>query len=389
MRSIIALLLTFALIITASSAAEEGNNMKLNPVFDHVMETGTYTALDYELAEEFFSRKMQLNGGCTAIVKALENGDTIVGRNMDLSFSFRPAFIIRTKVPGCYETVGVSYTPFAGKSYEEILRVGLTETEYALLPFQCTDVMNSAGLYVEINMRNSETDENGELTFQCKGTNPGAKHRVCSLSLVRYIGEHCGSVKDVKDYLNTLDIYTPCTDEMNWNFCFIVADSTGNRALIEIARDKISFLEGESAQANFYLTEEFAALQKMGAGYGRYAQVTGHINEVLSEEDMMKLMDSVAYTTMYFEDCAFDARTEAVGVQPHWTSEYVTDPAHAEEIEAYLKHLRDTIPLKSFEQLAADGNSWESVFTEVANCNERTLTVKFFEDGERIIRLGF
>lgn len=389
MHKLIALLLALTFIIAAFASAEEENNMKLTPVFDRVAETGIYTELDYEAAEKFFAQNMQIDGGCTAIVKTLENGDTIIGRNMDLNFSFKPAYIVRTKVPGCYETVGVSYTPFLGKSVEELLESGIDEKDYNLLPFACTDVMNSAGLYVEINMRNGETDENGDLVFRCKGTNPASDHRVCSINLVRYIGEHCGSVAEVKDYLNTLDIFTPCTDSMNWNFCFIVADASGNRALIEIARDKISFLEGESAQANFYLTDEFAALEKEGAGYGRYEQVTGHIDEVRSEEDMMALMDSVAYFTMYSEDCAFDARSEIVGAKPGWTTEYVLDEANAEEVEAHLRHLRQTIPAKSLKQLATDGDSWLSVFTEVANCSERTLTVKFFEDGERVIKLGF
>ena len=389
MKTIIALLLALVLTTASFVFAEEENTVKLDTVFDHVMDAGTYTELDYALSEEVFARKMQLDGGCSAIVKTLENGDTIVGRNMDLNFSFKPAYIVRTKVPGCYETVGVSYTPFGGKSYEEVLEKGLTYEESALIPFSCTDVMNSAGLYVEINMRNGETDENGNLIYQCTGTNPGAEHRVCSINLVRYIGEHCGSVAEVRDYLNTLDIFTPCTDAMNWNFCFIVADASGKRALIEIACNKISFLEGQSAQANFYITPEFAARETHGAGYGRYEQMTSHIGEVHTEEDMLALMDTVAYFSIYGDDCKFDMRSELVGTQPHWTAEYVMDDKNAEEIEAYARYLRETIPAKSFEQLATDGDSWESVFTEVANCNEKTLTVRFFEDDAKIVKLGF
>lgn len=388
MKTVIALLIAIVLIAAIAVAGEE-DRMYPETVFDYVCDAGTYTELDYDLAEEYWKKSMTIDGGCSAIAKTLANGDTVVGRNMDLSFSYKPAYIVRTKVPGCYETVGVGYIPFDGADFAEVREKGIDNVQYKMLPFRCTDVLNSAGLYVEINMRSGETDENGELIYRCTGTNPDSGHRVCSISLVRYIGEHCGTVAEVKDYLNTLDIYTPDTDMMNWNFCFLVADASGDRAVIEIARNKISFLEGESAQTNFYLTPEFAETEKLGAGYGRYDRLTSLIGDVESEEDMAELMDSVAYFSMYTDDCKFDMRSELVGILPEWTAEYVLDEANADEIDAYVRHLRETVPAKSFDRLAADGNSWQSVFTEVANCSARTLTVRFFEDDAKTVTLGF
>ncbi len=390
MKKILSVALTSLLATSMLLPNANAENLNPEPVFDHVLDAGTFTELDYENAERVFAGAMQIEGGCSAIAKTLDNGDTIVGRNMDLNFSHKPAYIVRTHVDGGFETVGVSYVPFMGADYEEVMKNGIDEEQMKLIPFECTDVMNSEGLYVEINMRSGEYDEDGNSVFGCTGTNPGAEHRVCSIVLCRYIAEHCASVSEVKDYLDTLDIYTPNTVGMDWNFCFLVADKTGKTALIEIACNKISFLEDYSAQCNFYRTEEFAKKEHKKAGVGRYTLLNDGIDDVQSEDDMFKLMDKVSYFSMYSPDtCEFDYRTELVGLNPGWTDEYVQDEANRKEVENYARETGERVQAKSLEQLQDDGTSWESVFTEIANCNSRTLTVRFFEDDEKMITLGF
>ena len=34
-------------------------------------------------------------------------------------------------------------------------------------------------------------------------------------------------------------------------------------------------------------------------------------------------------------------------------------------------------------------NYWESILTTVTNCNNKTMTIRFFEDDSRVLELGF
>lgn len=72
---------------------------KLSKVFDPVYDLGDYKTLNYSYAKEFYKNQNDNWGGkCSAVAKNLENGDTIVGRNMDLNISNKNAYIFRTKL---------------------------------------------------------------------------------------------------------------------------------------------------------------------------------------------------------------------------------------------------------------------------------------------------
>lgn len=86
--------------------------MKLKKIFNSVYETNEYNKLNYEYAEQFFKERYdgwKFHGGCTAVTKTLSNGDTITGRNMDLTISNKVAYVVRTRCEGKYSTIGLSY----------------------------------------------------------------------------------------------------------------------------------------------------------------------------------------------------------------------------------------------------------------------------------------
>lgn len=364
--------------------------MNAKVLMDHVIDAGVFTELDYEYSKASIAKAYDnMGGGCTAVAKCTDEGRMLVGRNMDLNISHNPAYVVRTKVPGCYETVGLSYTfKENAPTYEYVKENGIPEEFRKTIPFLSCDVMNEKGLYVEINMRSGELDSEGNPKYSCTGTNPDSDERVHAILLTRYIGEHCATAAEAVEYARSLDIYTAVGGFDAWNFCFMIADATGDFGLLEIARNRVIWHDRQPAQANFYITPEFAEGELMKAGLDRYRVVTEGVDEVDSPEKMYELMDKVSYHQIYsYDRCGFDYRSEFIGIEPHWTIDYVMADENREEIDAYAKELSETLG-KLPRSLKQDRNTlWESVFTEVADCSEKSLTVRFFEDENRKMTL--
>lgn len=390
MKKIITAILTISMVLAMTSCSS--GRRQVTEVFDHVVDIGTYTEINYDYADEFFRRNFDGWVACTAVAKTLDNGDTVVARNMDLNICDKPACILRTKVPGSYETIGLAFTNNLGVTWDEITTEGIPEDCDLLAPFMATDILNSEGLYIETNMRSGEVWTDGTSKFGCEGTNPDADVRVCSLNLPRYLAENCKTVKEaVAVAKNNLDIYTVNEENFSWNFCFLLADASGDYGLMEIADNKISWLEGQQAQANFYITPEFAKNQEMKSGVGRYDYVMSHIDAAKTEDDMYDLIRGVSYRQIYTLDPEpkFDARSEFVGFNPHWTYDYIMAPENQKEIQEFREWLDKKFRSYSREELEAKNEYWESTFTNIVNCNEKKLFVRFFEDEERTLTLTF
>ncbi|MBQ0041481.1 MAG: linear amide C-N hydrolase [Clostridiales bacterium] len=362
--------------------------MKLNQLADYIFEVEKYTELDYDFAESGFAAKFDgwNGGGCSCIAKQTEDKQMLIGRNMDLTISNKPAYVVRTECPGKHKTVGIAYSYFSGPDYEDVLKNGVDDAYAKVLPFMCCDTMNDAGLYIEINMRNGENNADGSSKFGCSGTNPGA-HRVCSMNLVRYIGENCASVDEAVEYVKSLDLYTP-TENIPWNFTFIIADKSGHFGLLEIADNKVSWLDGQQAQTNFYLTKEFNEKEEMKCGLGRYDMLMKGLGDVQNEDDMFQLIDKATYFRVYRENPTYDVRTEYVAIEPDWTTDFVLGDENAEVVQARVQRNIERIGKLTRKELQDATKYWESIFTVVANCNSRELRVRFFEDNERVFKFG-
>ena len=231
--------------------------VKVSKVSEGVYETEVFTSTYQKFNDWFLKYIFSGNpGGCSAVAKTLENGDTIVGRNMDFYVSNKPAFVVRTKEKDKYETIGVAYYDQFVPDVDVVEKKGVPRVVYCMLPTYCQDVMNDQGLYVEVNMRYSEYDPMGEIMFADTHTNPKSEVRKCIAGINTQICQNCATVKEAVEYVEKLDIYSPQTDEMQWNFCYLLADATGDYGLLEVADNKVSFLDKQQIQTNFYVTEE-------------------------------------------------------------------------------------------------------------------------------------
>ncbi|MCQ2742596.1 MAG: linear amide C-N hydrolase [Bacilli bacterium] len=390
----------------------------LNRIYDYVMDAGTYQEIDEDTAYAYLDSTLDVYGGlCTAVAKNTKTDGVIVGRNMDLYISNNPSYFFRTECKNRYKTMGLTYINNVLPRYEDVAINGLDKAMHQVIPTFATDVMNEHGLYIEVNMREGDVEKDGSLTFACKGTRSTKglpyERRLCASALCFYLGQRCKTVAEAVEYAtNKLDLYTPGPETpLPWNFCFVLADATGEYGLLEIASEKVIYTRGSipghcdsgdkemrsgSCQANFYVAPELAATQKMKVGLGRYQKVKEAWPSIENESDMFTLLDSLTYFQAYFPQCKFDNLSEFVGTivddsslakrigldEKYLGYKWDLDFVYANEkiVRSYIEYQREKLLDLLREGKLHDANSyWESAFTIVANCTEKRMFVRFNE----------
>ena len=102
---------------------------------------------------------------------------------------------------------------------------------------------------------------------------------------------------------------------------------------------------------------------------------------------MYELMKKVNYSKVYDpENCDFDVRTEFVSVRDDLTYSVMTNNEIKDKVYEGLIEYCKQYSNKTRQELQDDGTKWESTFTEVANCTDKTWFVRFFEDDNRTIK---
>lgn len=359
---------------------------RVKKIFDGVLDAGTYTKIDYSYERKLNKDRFDNWGGCTAIAKNID-GNTIIGRNMDLTVSDKAAYVFKTDIKGKYKTINLSYTyrDYA-MDYKDAIN-GLSEDFYNFLPFISDDVMNEKGLYIEVNMRPGEGSK-----FSCSGTSPSSDERVYMFSLPIYIGLNAANIDEALEYIKTLDIYSK---NGYWNFAFMIADATGRYGVLEFSDNKAYWNEGQNAQANFYIADELSAKNTLRSGVGRYNYVRERIDEVKNKDDMFNLINDVRYSRTYSSDAKFDVRSEFVDSQETcnhaddapWTYDYVMEDPDG-KVARCINKIREFYPYTTRDELKAAG-FWEATFTEVVDIKNREIRVRFFEDDSRVYTLKF
>lgn len=401
MKKILIILLSILVVSGCSPTKINNHKNELHELDKYLFEVDEYQTLDYDCADAFYAKSNDnWGGGCTAISKMVK-GHRLIGRNMDQSISNKCAYIIRTNA-GKYKTVGLVYTHRDySPDYEEILKNGISDEFYYCLPFMCDDVINDAGLHIEINMRHNEYWPNGEDKFACQGTNPNSEDRVYMFEIPRYVIENCANVEEAKKYISTLDVYS---QNNYWNYCFIISDSSGHSSLLEFSSNEIHWLDEENienytwldkynfkaiAQANFYLNENAWYIQDIKTGEGRFTTLQNGIENVNNRSDMYDLIRKVQYSNYYldYDECKnnyFDPRTECVGEISWATYELIMhqdfEKIAREEINKSNTEVRELTRQEKQDACIY----WESIFTEVVDVDEKEIFVRFYENEDML-----
>ncbi len=359
-------------------------------VADHVIELPTLNHVDQEAVLAADSLMLDKKLGCSAVAKVLDNGDMVVGRSMDLAYSDRPAYILRTAVPGHYKTVCISYNPYFGPTFEEAAKNGISEMDLATALAFSEDALNEKGLYVEVDMRMGEPESTG--IKPSTGTNPGAKERMSWMALCRFLAERCANVEEAVALAQTVDVHNAKTETFDWGGALLLADASGHFGILELVDNRLIWVDGQRAHANFYVNDEYRNRTLFQCGKGRYDVLMAGIDAVKTEEDMARLIYKVRFSQLLDPDTSeFDPRSDFEEIDPemyHEAGIHTTQDALSEEnrdkMTEIMRKIGQRERAKTPEQLKAEGTQWLSAFQTVANCNEGTLRVRFFENKETL-----
>ncbi len=323
--------------------------------------------------------------GCTTAVKRLPSGDTLVAHSMDSFYSMRPGYIFRTAVPGHLKTVGLAYDPYSGPDFVKAAQEGLSEKELWPLLFATTDILNEKGLYVEFNMRPGEPEYFG--IKKSRGTKRGAAERMSILALVRYLGERAGSVEEAVSLAQTVDVHGLSDGRVDWTGALTIADATGRYGVLELVDNRLVWNEGEAVQANYVVSPEYKNHALYGTGHGRADVMQKGLGSVASEAQMESLLRKVRFSQIVSPyTCPFDVRDEFTGDDSPGLRTFglTMKEALAEENRDYMGRLANqyaqSVGSQSLAQLKHEGVQWQSIFQVVANCNQQTMQVMFFEN---------
>lgn len=258
---------------------------------NYVIDCDRHRNFDFDRAraycDQYFDIRKRI--GCTAFGTRAENGDVLIGRNLDLTVSQFPCYITHVKW-GKYDTLNFTYDEIGDNrtKYGELLEAGaIDEDYYNALPMVASDSMNSAGLYIEYNMREYEKQ------FICLGTNPECDTRICTVSLPFVVTSNCATVKEALKFMReSLNLYTMVDRSIasGWNLCCMMGDATGEYGLLEIANDEIRFLPRQHGQGNYYIYPEYNCISRDQSGYGRLQFGLERIDQIQNDAQMMDLM---------------------------------------------------------------------------------------------------
>lgn len=355
-------------------------------IADYIFETPKYETLDYDFADKYFMENYNnWGGGCSAVSKVID-GHMLIGRNMDLNISNKCAYVVRTKGndKGELDTIGLAYTfRDVSPDYSKVCNdQGIEDEWYKLLPFMCDDVLNSAGLHIEINMRHAEFWPNGDDKFSCEYTTENKQARkVYMFEVPRYVGSNCKTVDDAIKYIkNSINIYNK---KGYWNYAYIISDCSGKSCLVEVAQNNIFITNPNNdnavIQTNHYRYPDLNYIEDTQTGLGRYSFLEHNIVNVTNKKQLYDLMEYINYFQYYSNNCKFDRRSEIIGEYGFLTKEFVYDELKQQDVEKIFNELYGEVSKKSREQLRNDNKYWETTFTEVVDCNEKTINVKIFE----------
>lgn len=380
-------------------------------LMDYVVDVGTITAVDEAAAlKAMDTRSSQTPGGCSCVVTQVD-GKNLVGRNMGLAITENTAFKFMLDM-NQYRAIGIAYTSFRDLKFADVKANGVSKEFLQALPFIASDYLNEAGLYIETNMRN------GESGFECTGTNPGAEVSVNAVGLPAYLASRCATVDEAVALVKSLNIWTP-TEPVAWNFAFMLADAEGSYGLLEIAKDKVIFSPGRNGQANFYYAPEFAADAQYQTGEARYACINEGLENVKTQDQMLKQMQKVYYSQCYdlehLHDCPFDIRSEFIESFPvdeagnvnlengsllNCTSDWVLDDSHVDLtydcIAAYVSSYFGAYRTDSgydFAAIRADAKNhpdfWVSAYSFAVDCSAKTMKAHFWENTDITLDFSF
>lgn len=293
----VAVLVVLAAAVTAGCVGSSGpaplsgtvSHGDITEVADYLYEV-TYDDYDETNMMEYAQYMAELfekAGTPPSACSAVHHGDYF-GRNFDYVYSDASSVVVH--VPASdkrYASVGVAgsvicWTP-------EYIEAGMSDEDFALLPFATLDGINEKGVGI-----NSNVAPVYDLEKPTTGTNPG-KMNLPMEFVPRYVLDHAASAKEAVDLLSACSLVAmngcPEGFELHWLIC----DSTESY-IVECINNEMKAVNGD-VMTNFYLTTD--SLTPHSMGIERYNVLKENIAEAVSVDGMDSLMQRAQYTKMY------------------------------------------------------------------------------------------
>ena len=322
----------------------------------NMMENAKYMA-------DFFKEANNPPSACSSV----HNGD-YYGRNFDYVYSDASSFVIHvTASDKRYASIGVAgsvicWTP-------EYIETGMTEEDFALLPFVTLDGINEKGVGI-----NSNVAPVYDLEKTTTGTNPG-KMDLPMEFVPRYVLDHAASAKEAVDLLSACNIVSmkgcPEGYELHWLIC----DATESY-IVESINNELKVVKGD-VMTNYYLTIDSPLPHPVGVE--RYNVLKENIAEAVSVDGMDHLMQRAQYTKMY------EPKTT-----PHRYSEiYISIPEEGIDIsinssEESKQAVLDIVSERYLsKERKPDNTIWHTLHSSVYDLKNLTLRLHVQENYEK------
>lgn len=412
------------ILITATTAlllSGCGNNSASmdHPVrlMDYVLDLGVIKDYDEKKMMDFCKEKYFVPSefGCSCVVTQVD-GKNIVGRNNDITITENSCFKFILDI-NQYKALGLCYCyQFQDKlSYEYVLNNGLDDFSKMIIPFVATDYLNEKGLYIQTDMR---YEEDG---YEVTSTNPKSDVDLFLMSFPGYAATRCKNVYEAVGLaMAGVNIYNNVdpSKTVTWNFAFTLADAEGNYGLLEVAKNKVSFLPKQNGQANYYVTPEFAKDAKFQSGEPRFKVLNEGLDQVKTLDNMLKHMEKTYYTWSSewdkLDEAPYDVRTECVGCFPvdkdgkvsldgdtkncttAWlmdekNKDYVFDIIKTGNKELYSTYKNNDGTWNYPKLRKAYGtipDFWITMFSVAVDCSARKMKVRYFQDSTKEIEFS-
>lgn len=362
-------------------------------VYEHFTDMGNYTILlndrDVACDDSILAHQDEKIAvpSCTATAKLNSKGEVIMGRNMDIDVSQMPCYIQHLH-GSKHDAVIFSYRGPSDKyRYDQMDEIDKDEQWVMSIASGVSDAMNDAGLYLETNIRERDTDYH----MDCEGVFPGKK-KVCFSMLATLVALNCSTVDEALEYIrNSYDWYGNEThlfaEPYRLNICFMIGDATGNFGLIEFGDNQMHYLPYSPGQANYYMTPALAEYANSGSGFGRLSKALEGLPKCETEQDMMDNMLRNAWRGELLHPGSMGYSDMETSLAVRRATPKDTLQARLEAQLAPIQPLAEQYYKGNEKPLRDNGTVWTSSFNFGVNCHTKHLRLRLWEREDCVIDL--
>lgn len=303
--------------------------------------------------------------GCSTVLCKDSEGVPVVGRNYDLDIRSNGAtVVIHTAPEGGYKSVGVADCGQTGLSVNDIKTESRNKELLLYAPYYTMDGVNEAGFACSLMLLN----EGGSVQDTGKNWLP-------STLVVRYLLDNASSVDNAVELLSQMDLKadylvdTLRSAERGTSFHWALTDASGNKAVIE-------YVDSEMIVNRYPLKV-------------KYNEEDDSMEVAYPKEEKGFLLSTNFYVSEGFNNTVHDKGSwryetleKAMSENPTPTQDQLRDIMKSAKYFMNDKDFIFEMKEKGIDSTNPDNWDWITIWTDILNTSEKTLTLWMREDYE-------